>query len=42
MSDAFWRYLKRCFGSWNCLENLESNEVKWYIKTLFEECIQSM
>ena len=23
LNDAFWRYSKRCFGSWNCLENVE-------------------
>jgi len=22
-NNAFWCYLKRCFGSWNCLENLK-------------------
>ena len=29
-------YLKWCFGSWNCLENLETKEAKWCIQTLFE------
>ena len=32
---AFWRYLKRCFGSWNCWENVESKESKGCILTLF-------
>ena len=31
-------YLKRWFGSWNCLENVETKEAKWCIRTLFEEC----
>ena len=33
---AFWCYLKRCFGSWNCLENFECKEASWCIQTLFE------
>jgi len=36
LNGAFWRYLKRCFGSWNCLENFETKEAKWYILALFE------
>ena len=35
---AFWCCLKRCFGSWNCLEQFETKEAKWCIRTLFEEC----
>jgi len=23
-NGAFWRYLKRCIESWNCLENLKA------------------
>jgi len=23
-NGAFWRYLKWCFGGWNCRENFES------------------
>ena len=33
---AFWRYFKMCFGSQNCLENVESKEAKWCIRTFFE------
>ena len=29
LNGAFWRYFKRCFGSWNCLENFETTEAKW-------------
>ena len=36
--DAFGRYLKRWFGSWDCLEQFETKEAKWCIRTLFEEC----
>ena len=36
LNGALWRYLKRCFGSWNCLENVESKEAKWCVLTLFE------
>jgi len=36
LNGAFWRYLKRCFGSWNCLEIIESKEAKWCILALFE------
>ena len=35
LNCAFWRYLNRCFGSWNCLENVESKEAKRYILALF-------
>jgi len=28
INGAFWRYLKRCFGSGNCLENVESKKAK--------------
>ena len=35
-NGAFWRYLKRCFGSWNCWEKCESKEAKWCILVLFE------
>jgi len=34
---ALWCYLKWCFGSWNCLEKIESiKEAKWCILALFE------
>jgi len=33
-----YSYLKRCFGSWNCLENVVTKEAKWCIRTLIEEC----
>ena len=36
LNGAFWCCLKWCFGSWNCLENVESKEAKWCIQTLFE------
>jgi len=29
-------YLKRYVGSWNCLDNFESNEVKLCILAVFE------
>ena len=35
LNDAFWRYLKQCFGSWNCWENVESEDANWGILTLF-------
>jgi len=35
-NGAFWRYLKRCFGSWNCWEKCESKEAKWCILAIFE------
>ena len=36
-NGAFWRSLKRCFGSLNCLEKIESTGRKWcIIMTLFE------
>jgi len=38
LNGAFWCYLKRCFGSWNFLEYFETNEAKWCIRTLYEEC----
>ena len=37
LNGAYWRYLKRCFGSWNCLEKNESKVAKWCIRTLFDE-----
>jgi len=36
LNGIFRRYLKRCFGSWNCLENVETKEAKWHIPALFE------
>ena len=38
LDGAFWRYSKRCFGSWNCWEKFESTEAKWCIRVLFKEC----
>ena len=35
-NGAVWRYLKRFFGSWNCLEHFESNEASWYTHMLFQ------
>ena len=26
LNGALWCCMKRCFGSWNCLENVESKE----------------
>jgi len=38
LNGAFWCYLKRWFGSWNCcLEHFESKEAKWCIVALFEK-----
>ena len=36
LNGALWRYLKRCFGSQNCIENVETKEAKWCIMALFE------
>ena len=36
--DAFERYLKPWFESWNCLERFENKEVNWCTRTLYEEC----
>ena len=33
---AFWWNLKQYFGSWNCWENLESEDAYWHILILFE------
>ena len=33
---AFWRYLKRCFGSWKSGETFEIKDANWCILTLFE------
>ena len=38
LNGALWRFLKQCFGSRNALENVETKEAKWCIRTLFEEC----
>ena len=40
LNGAFWCYLKRCNGSWNCWEKFESMEAKWCILALFEECFR--
>jgi len=38
LNGAFWCYLKRCFGSWNCIENfVERKRAKWCILALFEK-----
>ena len=34
---AFWCYLKRCFGIWDCFENLEIMDDRWCILTIFLE-----
>jgi len=36
LNGAIWRYLKRCFGNWNCLENVETKEAKWCNMALFK------
>ena len=36
LNGALWRYLKRYFGSYNCIENVETKEAKWCILVLFE------
>ena len=36
IDDAFWRYLKRRFGSWNCWENFEAMDDRCCALTLFE------
>ena len=40
LNGAFWCYLKRCFGSWNCWENIETKEAKWCIRTTFRGGIE--
>ena len=36
LNGAFWRYLKRCFGSWNSCENFEVNDANWSVLILFK------
>ena len=31
---ALYRYLKRCFGCWDCKETIAIKEANWYILTL--------
>ena len=38
-NSVFWRSLKRCFVSWNCLKKAKSKEAKCCILTLFEELL---
>ena len=38
LNGAFWRHLKRCFGSLNCLEDVGSKKAKWRILMLSEDC----
>ena len=33
---SFWGYLKRCSWSWNCWENFEILDDRWFILRLFE------
>ena len=42
LNGAFWRNLKRYFGSWKCLENVETKEAKWCIRKLFKEYVRRL
>ena len=39
LNGVFWRSLKLCFGSWHCRENIEINETKRCILTVFETMV---
>ena len=30
LNGAFLRYLKRCFGSWDCGETFENKDANWW------------
>ena len=40
LNGALLRYLKRCFGSWNCTETFEIKDANWRILTLLIRCFR--
>ena len=38
LDGAFWRYSKRCFGSWNSLENVEARKINEGFGHFSKEC----
>ena len=38
LNGAFWRYLKRCFGSWNCWGKMKSRTLIVAFKRYFKRC----
>ena len=39
LNGAFWRNMKRCFGSWNLGETFENKDANWWFLAVFETMI---
>jgi len=42
LNGAFLRYLKRCFGSWDCRETFENKDAYWCKLTLLIRCFRNL
>jgi len=36
LNGAFLRYLKQCFGSWDCGETFDNKDANWYFLAVFK------
>ena len=42
LNGAFWNFLKRFFGSLNCLENVETKEAKWAFERFSKNVVDDL